>query len=104
MPHNPILSPTHADTDVLILEGVLAGVHEQGARYGLSHARREVLARVLELTLLHVRLGTDGALLARLGELSADCLSLSQTGRPSHPAQGRDGDSHLSDPAPKLPR
>jgi hypothetical protein len=95
MSRNPILSPTHEDNDVLILEGVLAGVVAQGAKYGLSQARRALLAQTLESLIRSLREGWDEQFRTVLTEI--------QTGRPSHPASGRRGDSDLSDPTPKLP-
>ena len=70
----------------------------------LSHPRRDLLARVLEVTLLHVRLGTDAELLARLGDLSTDVLPTSQTGRPSQPTSVRRGHDHLPDSSAEFPR
>ena len=91
MPDNPVLSPTHADSDVLILDGVRSGVYEH-ARYGLSTPRRDLLALTLTTLLRSMRDGWEAD--------SAQTLrSLSQTAGPSHP-QGRDGgDAHVSNPA-----
>jgi len=96
MPHNPILSPAHHDNDVLILEGVLHGVYEQGAQYGLSHPRRELLALTLNRLVCSLREGWEEEFKALLYTL--------QTGRPSQPVSERRGDHHLSDTSPKLPR
>ena len=87
---NPILSPTHLDNDLLILEGVLAGVIAEGARYGLTHARRDLLAVTLQTLLRSMREGWEPQFRAALLRL--------QTGRPSQPARDRDGDTHLSNP------
>lgn len=96
MAHNPVLSPTHPDNDALILEGVLAGVYDQGARYGLSKPRRDLLALTLQTLLRSMREGWEATFSATLTTL--------QTGRPSQPEDGpRRGDSHLPDTTPGLP-
>ena len=95
MARNPILSPMHQDNDVLILEGVLAGVYEQGARYGLSKPRRDLLALTLQTMLRSMREGWEDQLTSALSTL--------QAGRPLHPeGPRRHGDSHLSDSPPRL--
>jgi hypothetical protein len=96
MPHNPILSPTHPDNDVLILEGVLHGVVEEGARYGLTQPRRDLLALTLQTLLRSMREGWEGDL--------AQTFTILQTGRPSPPHGRDDGHPDLSAQAPRLPR
>lgn len=95
MSRDHLMTPTR-DHDVDLLESVVTGVQEQGARYGLSYPRRRALARVLELLLFHIRAGTDAAFLHELEALP------SLTGRPS-PPRGADGDADLSDATPRLP-
>lgn len=94
MVRNPVLSPTHTDNDLLILEGVLAGVVQEGARYGLTHPRRDLLAVTLQTMLRSLREGWEVEFRTVMTTL--------QTGRPSHPVKGRDGDSYLSDPPHQL--
>lgn len=89
MPHNPVLSPTHADNDLLILDGVLAGVVQEGARYGLSHARRDLLATTLQTLMQSMREGWEAQFRAALQTI--------QAGRPSQPASERRGDTSLPD-------
>lgn len=96
MVRNPILSPTNDDNDVFILEGVLHGVAEEGARYGLTHPRRELLALTLQTLIRSLREGWETDL--------AHALTQLQTGRPPHPARPADGDPHLSAPPPQIPR
>jgi hypothetical protein len=95
MAHTQVLSPTHQDNDVLILEGVLAGVAAQGAQYGLSHPRRDHLRFTLETLIRSMREGWEDQLMGALLLLSL------QAGRPSQPGDGH-GDTHLSDPTPGL--
>lgn len=115
MPHNPVLSPTHPDNDALILEGVLAGVYDQGARYGLSKPRRDLLALTLQTLLRSMREDWEGLLADvltqmcgqphRAPETTATAIHLQRTltGRPSQPEDGpRRGDSHLPDTTPRL--
>lgn len=95
MAHTPVLSPTHHDNDILILEGVLTGVTEQGAKYGLSKPRRDLLALTLEALIRSLQGGVDDEF-RRL-------LTHTLAGRPSHP-EGRDGGhAHVSTPPPELP-
>jgi hypothetical protein len=94
MAHMQVLSPTHADNDVLILDGVRRGVETQGARYGLSQPRRALLT--LALSTLIDSLQRDYE--ARLRDL----LTQLQAGRPSQPGDGH-GHTHLSDQAPRIP-
>ena len=96
MARNPILSPTNDDNDVFILEGVLHGVAEEGARYGLTHPRRDLLALTLQTLIRSLREGWETDLAQALHQL--------QTGRPSHPARPAHGDTHLSAPTPRLSR
>ena len=95
MPHHPILSPTHTDNDLLILEGVLAGVAQEGARYGLTAPRRDLLTVTLQTLLQSMREGWEAQFCAALQTL--------QAGRPSQPASARRGHDHLSDSPPILP-
>lgn len=97
MARSVVLSPTHADNDVLILDGVLRGVAEAGAQYGLTQPRRDLLAFTLEVLIESLREGWDDVFRETL-------LRLPQMGRPSQPGGVRRGDTHLSDPAPELPR
>jgi hypothetical protein len=92
---HPILSPAREDMDALILEGVINGVQQHGARYGLSHPRRQGLMRTLEALRRSMTEGWEDEFLAAITTL--------QTGRPSQPTGGRRGDTHLSDPAARLP-
>jgi hypothetical protein len=90
---HPILSPAHADLDALILDGVIRGVAQHGATYGLSHPRRHLLTRTLEALRRSMTEGWEAEFLAAVTSL--------QAGRPSQPGDGH-GHTHLSDPTPRL--
>ena len=94
MSHTPILSPTHPDNHLLILEGVLQGVVDQGAKYGLTHPRRDLLALTLQVLLRSLREGWEAQFAILIGSI--------QAGRPSQPASARHGDPDLSTSTPKL--
>jgi hypothetical protein len=93
---HPILSPARDDMDALILEGVINGVAQHGARYGLSYPRRRLLTQTLETLRRSMDEGWEDQFLAAITTI--------ETGRPSQPTGGRRGDTHLSDPAPGVPR
>jgi hypothetical protein len=94
MARTPLLSPTQVDNDVLILDGVLHGVEQAGARYGLTQPRRVLLAQTVETLIRSLREGWEAEFAQTLTTL---------TGRPSH-RQGRDGgDPDLSPPSHQLP-
>jgi hypothetical protein len=93
MPRQALLSPLHADNDALILDGVLQGVLAQGARYGLTHPRRLLLAQTLETLLRSLREGWETEFAHTLTTL---------TGRPSHPSRSDGGHPDLSPAAHEL--
>ena len=96
----PHLSPAHADNDALILEGVRQGVLQDGARFGVTHPRRQLLDVLLQTMLLAMHGGWEQELLDQCGLLLA---SHPQTGRPSQP-RNDDGHYYLSDSDDQFPR
>jgi hypothetical protein len=77
-----------------MLAGVVRGVAQHGARYGLSTPRRDLLALTLATLIRSLREDWEGTLGAT--------LRAPQTGRPSQPHGGDGGTPDLSPPAARL--
>ena len=88
---HPILSPTR-DNDEVIVRGVLTGVQQAGARYGLTMPRRELLAWVLSAVICSIQEGREAELVG--------LMRVFETGRPSQQGSdpGGDATAHLTVP------